>query len=338
MKIAFVSNCVEPTGGDNILYNHALGLTKLGHDVDSYFSYFLSSAEEHNEDWNSGNVNIHLYGNDLARFNWTYYDIVVANGFHGAEAVRWLYPVNNKAWFCQNFDRYVFPNNNMESIDLVYNSFDKYLLYSHDLAKIIKHYYGDKKFVYCNNGIDYKAFEPYQKKDFEENKRICFMVAYYRDYKGIKFANKVFGLLKEKGFTTVEINATNGPLENTMEFHRNPSFEDKCKIITSCDIMMHPSAFETWGLVPMESMALGVPVVGVDSKGIMEYATKKNSVILKDRSPERVVEEIEWLYQYEVMQHVNYIDLQEEGIKTAKEHDWETIMPEIEKSYEELIG
>ena len=77
MKIAFVSNLVEPTGGDNILYNHALGLTKCGHKVDSYFSSFMDSTKEHGEDWNSGNVNLVLYNKDITPYDWSQYDIVV---------------------------------------------------------------------------------------------------------------------------------------------------------------------------------------------------------------------------------------------------------------------
>jgi len=161
------------------------------------------------------------------------------------------------------------------------------------------------------------------------------MVAYYRPYKGIKFANEVFGRLKERGYTTVELNATVGPLENTMEFIRNPSFENKCEMIASCGTMLHPSVFETWGLVPMEAMALGVPVVGVNSKGIMEYATKKNSLIYDERNAEWVVNGIRMMSMdgHDLV----YEDMQQNGIETAKAHDWDAIMPEIEKSYEDII-
>jgi len=98
---------------------------------------------------------------------------------------------------------------------------------------------------------------------------------------------------------------------------------------------MHPSVFETWGLVPMEAMALGVPVVGVNSKGIMEYSTKKNSLIYDNRDPEIVADGIRMLS--EKGHDSVYDDMQQEGIKTAMAHDWNVIMPEIEESYKELI-
>jgi len=97
--------------------------------------------------------------------------------------------------------------------------------------------------------------------------------------------------------------------------------------------MIHPSVFETWGLVPMESMALGVPVVGVNSRGIMEYATENNSIIVDHRDAYKIVEEIDMLINDDDM----YNKLVKNGIQTAKEHDWETIMPSIEKSYRDLL-
>ena len=183
------------------------------------------------------------------------------------------------------------------------------------------------------NGIEYSEFQKFQKTDNLANNRICFMVAYYHPYKGIKLANSVFGILKAKGFKTVEISVTGGPLPNTMEYHHNPSVEDKCKIIAGCQVMFHPSVFETWNLVSMESMALGTPVVGVNSKGIMEYAklsgADRNIIIFEERDPETIANAIVKLCE----ERKEYGILQKNGIETARGHDWNTIMPGIESSY-----
>jgi len=79
----------------------------------------------------------------------------------------------------------------------------------------------------------------------------------------------------------------------------------------------------------MESMAMGTPVVGVNSRGIMEYATKDNSIIFDDRNADLVCDAIEKLYG----DSDEYLRLQKNGIITAMEHDWDAIMPEIEQSY-----
>jgi glycosyltransferase involved in cell wall biosynthesis len=246
----------------------------------------------------------------------------------------------DKAQFLQNFDPYIFGKT--QAVDQAYNSMDKILLYSSDLQKIVKHYYGDKRFVKCNNGVDYKRLAENGNLDILnllggkrhlDDKSVCFCVAYYRPYKGIKLANEVFGRLKKKGYRTIEICSVNGPLENTMEFFRNPSFEIKCNQISHAGIMLHPSVFETWNLVSMESMALGTPVVGTNSKGIMEYANEWNSVIIDNRDPDLLVEHIEAVYEDEEL----YNMLVENGIETAQRHDWEVITEEIEESYKKLI-
>ncbi|MFW5879939.1 MAG: glycosyltransferase, partial [bacterium] len=85
--------------------------------------------------------------------------------------------------------------------------------------------------------------------------------------------------------------------------------------------------------VSMESMALGTPVVGTNSKGIMEYANKENSIILNNRNPELIANTIIQLWDNKE----KYNNLVNQGIKTAKSHNWATIMPSIEKKYLTII-
>jgi len=332
MKLAYVSNLVEPTGGDHIVYHHVIGLRKLGHTVDPYFSGWHDSYHTTTRNWNTlGSEDIRFYDHDrIDKVDFSSYDIVVANGLYGAtQTLQINHP--KKVWFCQNFDPYIFGSK--PEIDRVYKSFQNYLLYSHDLQTIIKHYYGDKNFVLCTNGVEYSEFKQYQKQGFSNSKRICFMVAYYRNYKGIKFAGKIFDELKKRGFITVEINVVGGPLESTMEYYRNPTLARKAKIVAGCDFSIHPSVFETWNLTSMESMALGTPVVGVNSKGIMEYVTKENAVIFEERNADLICETIQSLSS----DTKRYINLQNKGFETAQNHDWKKIMPLIESSYKSFL-
>jgi glycosyltransferase involved in cell wall biosynthesis len=332
MKIAYVSNMVEPTGGDHIVYHHVIGLRKLGHTVDPYFSGWHESYRTTIKNWNTsdaGQIFSYEY-NKINSIDFSSYDLIVANGLYGAnQALSIKHP--NKVWFCQNFDPYIFGKN--DETDRVYQGYDNYLLYSNDLKKIIRHYYGNKNFVLCNNGVEYNTFKPFQKTGFQKSKRICFMVAYYRNYKGIKFANQIFTELKKRGFITVEINVVGGPLESTMEYYRDPSLARKAEIVASCDFSIHPSVFETWNLTSMESMALGTPVVGVNSRGIMEYANGSNSIIFEDRKLELICDAIEGLYSDEN----RYLELQKGGIETSKQHDWDLILPQIESSYNQFL-
>jgi hypothetical protein len=46
MKIAFVSNLLEPTGGDDILLNHIKCLRRCGHEVVAYFTGVMDASNE----------------------------------------------------------------------------------------------------------------------------------------------------------------------------------------------------------------------------------------------------------------------------------------------------
>ena len=339
MRVAYIFDVLEPTGGDRISYHHWAGLVKAGHLVDIYARGRLDSCSREIGTWEGDEpprlmrehgAEFHLYeSGKLGDGKWDGYDLVVAHGLNGArEAVAIRHP--RKVWFLQNFDPYVFGPS--KDIDRVYEGFGAYLLYCHDLATIVRKYYGDKKFYFCSNGVEYGKLSAYQKAGEKPGRTACFMAAYYRPYKGPRLADRVFAELRRRGFRTVEINATAGPLPNSDEYLKNPSFELKASTVAGCSVSIHPSAFETWGLVPMESMALGTPVVGTNSRGIMEYATSGNSVIVEGRDPMAVADAVEAL----LADKERYLSVQAEGIGTARAHDWKDVLPGIEKVYMEM--
>lgn len=338
MKIAFISNLLEPTGGDDIILHHIRGLRGYYSfdSIDAYFSGYLSASVEKYGSNLDGEVTYYNSGDiNKLRLKLDRYDLVIANGLYGARVLSGM--EINKCFFVQNFDPYIFPDQR-QMIDDIYNSFNKYLLYSSALASLIRNYYGDgnKVIVKCNNGIDFKKIRDVLGNmglSYSKRKSICFMVAYYRAYKGISLANDIFRYMRGRGFTTVEICSVSGPLPNSMEFYFNPSFERKLEVINSCGIMLHPSIFETWNLVSMESMAIGTPVVGTNSLGIMEYANDKNSIILNTRDIKEICNAIEYLWNDRGL----YNDIIMNGLETAREHEWENIMGDIVNSYERLI-
>ena len=329
MKIAFVSNLLEPTGGDDILLHHISGLRSQGHNITAFFSGIMPQSQEKYPEISK---TITLYSpENIDEIDFSPYDLVVTNGLFGLNLLQDRKDIN-KAHFLQNFDPWIFGFNEM--VGHAYRSLDKILLYSSHLQNIVEHYYGKKNIIKCNNGINYKEFSKARKTDFLRRRNsVCFMTAYYRPYKGIKLAEEVFQILKGKGIVTIEICSVNGPLQNTMEFYKNPSFNRKCEIINSSPIMLHPSIFETWNLVSMEAMSLGTLVVGTDSKGITEYANKDNSIIVNHRNPDTISDII-----LSVLNNRHqYLDIVEKGIETAQKHDWDTIMPEIEQCYRKLL-
>jgi len=330
MNIAYITNLIEPTGGDLVLYHHIDIMKKLGHSVNIYCTGWAPTYNH--GPWKDIEDSI-IFFEDLEHLKSLIsdeHDIVIANGLTGMMYTLHL-NVKNYAWLCQNFDPYLFGRR--KNIDKVYTSCSKFLLCSHDLANIIKKHYGEKEFIFCKNGIDYPKFKPYQKQNNLKSKRICYMVGYYNPTKDIHLAESIFSELKKRGYETIEMSINGGPLPSTTEYHHDPSFEDKLNIMSGCDITIHTSKFETWCLVAMESMAVGTPVIGTNSLGIKEYATEENSVILETRDAILICDEIESLCS----DNDKYEKIQRGGIHTAEKYNWELVMSEIEAAYFELL-
>jgi glycosyltransferase involved in cell wall biosynthesis len=336
MKIAQISPLIENTGGHRILYEHIRGLRKLGHSVDIYASGWAGTR---NADWLELS-DIIFYKSIIDGSPSSFqlklkkdYDVVIGNMLSGAEEILNL-DHSNKVYFYQNHDCFVFRDRTptlAQKANEMYKKFNKHLIYSHELKKIVQKIAPNAHIRVCTNGIDYKRFEPYQ-KTIKNNKRICYMAAYQGVLKGSTLAAEVFCELKKRGFTTVCIMANHGPIAHSDEFYANPPFEEKCQLVAGCSVFLHPSIFETWCLATMEAMALGTPIIGTDSLGIREYMNKNNSVIV-ERQSKIICNEIEALLQ----DKNRYDKLVDNSIKTAQEHDWDLVMPKIEQTYKELI-
>ena len=338
MKIAHIIPWIEPTGGCHIIYHHVLALRKLGHDVDvfaaGYHPQYLDNYEFKTLDGVfSSNTDINKVA-ELPDIDYNSYDLLVSNGLAGA-ILSLDMPHPNKFWFIQNFDPWVFGEN--EEINRAYNGTENFFSYCSFLKTLIENKYQLNKWVSCTNGIEYYRFLPFQKRRHKMQRRIGFMTAYYGKLKGVKFANEIFGELKKRGYTTVEVNAVGGPLPNTDEYYRNPSFQKKSQLIADCDICIHPSLFETWGLAVSESMTLGTPVVCSDSIGIQSFVNANgmftNSIIVKNRDVNEFCDAIENLYYDMELYH----RIQKNGINTMSKYAWMNVADSIVDSYKNML-
>lgn len=336
MKFAFVIGQFEPTGGDRICYHHCKGLLSKHHTCHIYYQDFLNTYPI-NFEFTSSEMKKHLIKYEFQNLQLKQeYDVVIGSGLNGIQHIL-DQKIKNHIWFCQNFDPLVFTKYKtdrklQQNIDITYQKTETFLTYSPSLFDMIEQTYGKKKGLIISNGVEYNQLKEYQSTSFKNKKRICFMSAYNRPIKGIKLAKQIFKLLKDKGYTIVQLSAIGEFIEEADEHYTPKTFKEKCELVSECDIMIHPSIYETWGLVPMESMALGTPVVGCDSKGFTQYAKHLKNSIIVNRNPNEFVEAIEQLNQDKEL----YEYLQKRGIETAKKHNWNKIYDNIVSAYETI--
>lgn len=332
MKIAHVSPIIENTGGHRILYEHISRLKKYGHEVDIFAAGLGHTIPF---EWNE--IDIQFYSDFTASNPLRLekkYDLIVANMLYGAINCQ-SFP-GNKVYFYQNHDPFVFNNRNFDLVKSsykMYQMFNKHMVYSHHLREMVLGLYPNKQIHICKNGVTYNKFSQFQRTNRNKKPRIALMIAYPGILKGLKLGRETFAKLKQSGFKTVFITALGENQVEADEYYLNPSFEDKSKILASCDILLHTSVFETFCMCVIECMSLGVPMVGTNSKGILEYCTPKNSIIVEERNPQILCEKIISLWENKTM----YDQLVNNSIQTAKSHDWETIFPDIEATYKALV-
>ena len=142
-----------------------------------------------------------------------------------------------------------------------------------------------------NNGINLDIFKP-TKSDFRvkykiENKFILLGVAFdWGKRKGLDIFIRLANILDSR-FQIVMV-VTDEIIDkllpnNIISIHKTPNQVELAKIYSSCDLFVNPTREETFGMVNIESLACGTPVLTFDTGGCPECVDDKTGrVIRKD--------------------------------------------------------
>jgi D-inositol-3-phosphate glycosyltransferase len=103
---------------------------------------------------------------------------------------------------------------------------------------------------------------------------------------------------------------------------------------SSAEITVVPSYYEPFGLVPLESMACGTPVIA-SKVGGMQYTIKdgKTGYLVPPQDPIALASKLEYLLKHpSVKKH-----MRENAIERAKLFSWDTIAESMSDFYQEVI-
>lgn len=104
-------------------------------------------------------------------------------------------------------------------------------------------------------------------------------------------------------------------------------------ILTKSDVLVLPSREEGFGLVLLEAMALGTPVVATNVGGIPEIVDDGVSGILVEKdNPEQLADAVVKVLEDEELRKT----LIEHGRKKAKRFTWEKMGSEVDRVYEDI--
>ncbi|TFW27403.1 glycosyltransferase family 4 protein [Massilia horti] len=105
------------------------------------------------------------------------------------------------------------------------------------------------------------------------------------------------------------------------------------RLLASCDVLVHPGDCETFGLIVLEAMACGLPVVATRGGGVAELVCEQTGVLAEPNSADSLAEAIAAVYER---------DMAQMGInarrKAEEQYDWNQILPQLLQRYGGLLA
>ncbi len=203
---------------------------------------------------------------------------------------------------------------------------------------------GIENTIVIPNGIDPKFFYPIknakQKIGYEDDKPLLFFSGRLAPEKGILKMLKAAKMLIRKG---VDFNlhiAGSGPISSVAKLYskrfkqvnflgRIP-FKEIGIHYSAADLTLFPSTYdEAFGLVIIESMACGTPVIGFNVGAIPELINSKNGLVVDKVDSQSLADGIEEMLNKKIDKKycINYV---------KKNYTWDIVADKTEKLYKSL--
>ena len=104
------------------------------------------------------------------------------------------------------------------------------------------------------------------------------------------------------------------------------------RLLASCDLLVHPGDCETFGLIVLEAMGCGLPVVAANAGGLAELVDAETGVLVRPNCPASLAEAI---------RHAAECDLAALGANARRKVEasfgWETVFPQLLMHYCKLL-
>lgn len=104
------------------------------------------------------------------------------------------------------------------------------------------------------------------------------------------------------------------------------------RLLASCDVLVHPGDCETFGLIVLEAMACGLPVVGTSSGGVAELVDHASGILVPPNSAPALCAAIDAIYARGLP------PLAQAAVQRARLYDWNRIMPQLMQRYAGLLA
>lgn len=105
------------------------------------------------------------------------------------------------------------------------------------------------------------------------------------------------------------------------------------RLLASCDVLVHPGDCETFGLIVLEAMACGLPVVGTAGGGVAELVDAETGILAKPDSAASLADAIEAIFARDLA----WLGANARR-KAQEQFDWNRVLPQLLGRYGELLA
>jgi D-inositol-3-phosphate glycosyltransferase len=104
---------------------------------------------------------------------------------------------------------------------------------------------------------------------------------------------------------------------------------------SAADVLVMPSHYESFGMVALEAMACGTPVIASEVGGLAYLVRDgETGFTIPDQEPEKLCEKISWLLNDSQL----HATMSQRAVEDAQDYAWEKIAKQIVEVYKELVG
>lgn len=235
------------------------------------------------------------------------------------------------------------------AIERVFKESSKIVVVGSSLRKIILNKFkkiDEKNILVINNGVDLNKFNSPARPFPNRNKFKLLSVGSLIERKGHILVLEVLGELSGK--LSVEYNIVgDGPertrleqlvkekgLSKIVKFHGSRPPNKIPKFMKESDLFVLPSWDEGFGVVYLEAMASGLPVIGCKGQGIEDVIQDgKNGFLAKPRDSNSLLE----ICEKAISNQILYERISKAAIKTASNYTWHKNAQETLKIYNQIL-
>ena len=215
---------------------------------------------------------------------------------------------------------------------------------SKDLKKAIKSYGIKNKFEIVPNVVNTEIFYPSSQKSNNKIKKMLF-VALLSPAKGAPYLLQALAQLKQKRQDFVLDIVGDGPnrdeyeklskelgLEEIVKFHGLKTKLEIAEFMRNSDFFVQPSLYETFGVVYIEAMACGKPIIATQLSVLREKINKETGILVPPKDTEALTDAINYM-----LDHYQEYSPKKISLDVKKNFSYEVVGEKLGKIYHSIL-